>query len=144
VLFAAILHPELNRRPLWDTIWTTSLHVEVLSTIPRLRLLGNLAEIVEREKKAEQEKTTATSNSDQTEPSNNAHAAVCSNGDAKGPSDIASPSPRVATKLLAAQRGLEALPTGYTNPKSIIASRRTDLSINKHWTKRGSISTGEK
>jgi len=37
---AAVLHPDLNSRPLFDTLWTTALYIDVIAMMPQLRLMA--------------------------------------------------------------------------------------------------------
>lgn len=39
---AVVIHPDLNNRPIFDAIWTCSLYVDVVSTLPQLWMMGKL------------------------------------------------------------------------------------------------------
>jgi len=39
---AVVIHPDLNNRPFFDAIWTASLYVDVVSTLPQLWMIGKL------------------------------------------------------------------------------------------------------
>jgi len=39
-VLAAVNHPDLNNRPFFDAIWTASLYVDVVSTLPQLWMVG--------------------------------------------------------------------------------------------------------
>lgn len=42
VVLAMLIHPDLNNRPVFDTIWTAGLYVDVVSTLPQLWMIGKL------------------------------------------------------------------------------------------------------
>ena len=37
---AVLVHPNLNGRPLFDTIWTTSLYIDSVEVLPQLEMLS--------------------------------------------------------------------------------------------------------
>lgn len=39
---AVLIHPDLNNRPFFDALWTSSLYVDVVSTLPQLWMMGRL------------------------------------------------------------------------------------------------------
>ena len=39
-VLAVLVHPDLNNRPIFDAIWTSSLYVDVVSLLPQLWLMG--------------------------------------------------------------------------------------------------------
>lgn len=41
-LLAVLVHPDLNNRPFFDAIWTASLYVDVVSTLPQLWMIGKI------------------------------------------------------------------------------------------------------
>jgi len=41
-VLAGLNHPDLNNRPFFDAIWTASLYVDVVSTLPQLWMIGKL------------------------------------------------------------------------------------------------------
>lgn len=41
-ILAVIVHPDLNNRPIFDSIWTCSLYIDVVSTLPQLWMMGKL------------------------------------------------------------------------------------------------------
>merc|ERR1719160_1866953 len=46
-VLAAIVHPDLNARPLFDTLWTTALYVDVVAMLPQLSMLSKIGGEVE-------------------------------------------------------------------------------------------------
>jgi len=41
-VMACLIHPDLNNRPFFDALWTASLYVDVVSTLPQLWMIGKL------------------------------------------------------------------------------------------------------
>lgn len=41
-VLASVVHPDLNNRPLFDSIWSCSLYIDVVSTLPQLWMMGKL------------------------------------------------------------------------------------------------------
>jgi ER lumen protein retaining receptor len=39
---ASLVHPDLNNRPVFDTLWTTALYIDVVSMLPQLSMMSNL------------------------------------------------------------------------------------------------------
>merc|ERR1719265_46653 len=42
IFLAMLIHPDLNNRPLFDAIWTSSLYVDVISTLPQLWMINKI------------------------------------------------------------------------------------------------------
>merc|ERR1719258_844399 len=42
LFFAVMLHPHLNSRPLFDTLWTFALYVDVFAMMPQLWMLAKM------------------------------------------------------------------------------------------------------
>lgn len=41
-VLAYLIHPDLNNRPFFDILWSNSLYIDVLSTLPQLWMIGKL------------------------------------------------------------------------------------------------------
>merc|ERR1719240_171176 len=46
-VLAVLIHPDLNNRPFFDAIWTSSLYVDVVSTLPQLWMIGKIGSKVD-------------------------------------------------------------------------------------------------
>eukprot|EP00746_Dinoflagellata_sp_MGD_P120284 gnl/MRDRNA2_/MRDRNA2_55879_c0_seq1.p1 gnl/MRDRNA2_/MRDRNA2_55879_c0~~gnl/MRDRNA2_/MRDRNA2_55879_c0_seq1.p1 ORF type:complete len:223 (-),score=24.91 gnl/MRDRNA2_/MRDRNA2_55879_c0_seq1:58-726(-) len=41
-LFAVFVHPDLNNRPVFDTIWATALYIDVVAMVPQLSMMSKI------------------------------------------------------------------------------------------------------
>jgi len=46
-VLAALVHPDLNNRPLFDTLWTAALYIDVVAMMPQLAMLAKIGGEVE-------------------------------------------------------------------------------------------------
>merc|ERR1719281_2436443 len=46
-ILAALVHPDLNNRPVFDTLWTTALYIDVVAMMPQLSLMTKVRGEVE-------------------------------------------------------------------------------------------------
>lgn len=44
-VFAVLVHPDLNNRPVFDTLWTTALYLDVIAMIPQLIMMSKCKEV---------------------------------------------------------------------------------------------------
>lgn len=44
-LFAVLVHPDLNNRPVFDTLWTTALYIDVIAMVPQLIMISKCKEV---------------------------------------------------------------------------------------------------
>lgn len=44
---AVLVHPDLNNRPLFDTLWTTALYIDVVAMMPQLKMMTKISGEVE-------------------------------------------------------------------------------------------------
>ena len=42
IVLAILIHPDLNNRPVFDSTWTGSLYIDVVSTLPQLWMIGKM------------------------------------------------------------------------------------------------------
>lgn len=47
IILAILVHPDLNNRPIFDSTWTSSLYIDVVSTLPQLWMIGKMGGKVE-------------------------------------------------------------------------------------------------
>lgn len=46
-VLAALVHPDLNNRPVFDTLWTTALYIDVVAMMPQLAMMAKIGGEVE-------------------------------------------------------------------------------------------------
>merc|ERR1719327_383703 len=46
-VLAVLVHPDLNNRPVFDTLWTTALYIDVVAMMPQLSLMTKIRGEVE-------------------------------------------------------------------------------------------------
>jgi len=46
-VLAVLVHPDLNNRPVFDTLWTTALYIDVVAMMPQLAMMGKIGGEVE-------------------------------------------------------------------------------------------------
>merc|ERR1712118_209273 len=44
-VLAVLVHPDLNNRPVFDTLWTTALYLDVIAMIPQLIMMSKCKEV---------------------------------------------------------------------------------------------------
>lgn len=44
-VFAVLVHPDLNNRPVFDTLWTTALYLDVVAMVPQLIMMSKCKEV---------------------------------------------------------------------------------------------------
>jgi len=44
-VLAVLVHPDLNNRPVFDTLWTTALYIDVVAMVPQLMMMSKCREV---------------------------------------------------------------------------------------------------
>merc|ERR1719456_1578229 len=44
-VLAVLIHPDLNNRPVFDTLWTTALYIDVVAMVPQLIMMSRCKEV---------------------------------------------------------------------------------------------------